>query len=167
MRLSEKKLVTRKLVGFGAALLLLTGTAGGQTPQVEGLKMVHSGLLQAFESGDMQSLQARIHPQAVGFFRNAQRVTELSSRLQVKDVIPPLWADTMRFARTPLDTTYTVLGHTGIVLTTAAFKPLKNPPDPNAQKAKRPRYGRMTHVYTFEAGAWKLVAWHTSDTPVK
>ena len=167
MRLSEKKLVTRKLVGFGAALLLLMGTAGGQTPQVEGLKMVHSGLLQAFESGDIQSLQARIHPQAVGFFRDAQRLTELSSRLQIKDVIPPLWADTMRFARTPLDTRYTVLGHTGIVSTTAAFNPLKNPPDPKAKKAKGPRYGRMTHVYTFEAGAWKLVSWHTSDTPVK
>ena len=147
--------------------VVLMGAAEGQTPEVEGLKMVHSGLLQAFESGDIQSLGAKIHPRAVGFFRDAQRMTELSSRLQVKDVIPPLWADTMRFARTPLYTTYTVLGHTGIVSTTASFKPLKKPPDPNAPKAKGLRYGRMTHVYTFEAGAWRLVSWHTSDTPVK
>ena len=159
--------MTKKIALVGFVVLFLTCAAGGQTPQVEGLKMVHSGLLQAFESGDMQSLQSKIHRQAVGFFRDAQRLTQLSSRLQVKDVIPALWADTMRFARTPLDTTYTVVGHTGIVSTTASFQPLKNPPDPNAQKAKGPRYGRMTHVYTFEAGSWKLVAWHTSDTPVK
>ncbi len=150
-----------------STVFFLVSAAGGQTPEVEGLKVVHSGLLQAFESGDIKSLQARIHPRAVGFFRDAQRLTELSSRLQIKDVIPPLWADTMRFARTPMDTSYTVLGHTGIVSTTASFVPLKNPPANTQKKAREPRYGRMSHVYTFEAGAWKLVAWHTSDTPVK
>ncbi len=149
-----------------AAAILSTQAAVAQTPGVQGLKMAHTGLLQAFESGDMQSLQAGIHPRAVGFFRNAQRVTELSIKMQVKDVVPPLWADTMRFARTPLETKYEVLGETGIVSTTASFVPAKNPP-PGQKKATAPRYGRMTHVYSFQGGVWKLVAWHTSDTPVK
>ena len=105
--------------------------------------------------------QALIHPQAVGFFRTSERVVQLTTSYGPADALPAVIADLGQFIVVPHDTSYRIVGNTGIVSMANILAPAKK-----GERIKE-RSTRSTYVYTSVDGNWKLLSWHTSDTPLK
>ena len=129
------------------------------------LKLAHKMLSEAAKTSNFDLLVPMIHPQALGFMRESQMVVQLGSRSGVREILPPLLVDLSRFLVTPYETTYRVIGGTGIVCMTINAKPIAV--DPKTKKKGEERYSRATYVYTKTDSGWKLLAWHTSETPLK
>lgn len=129
------------------------------------LKITHKMLGEAAKTSNFDLLVPMIHPQALGFMRESQRVVQLGSGYGVREILPPLLVDLSRFLVTPYETIYRVIGETGIVCMTINAKPIAV--DPKTKKKGEERYSRATYVYTKTDSGWKLFAWHTSETPLR
>jgi hypothetical protein len=129
----------------------------GASPE-ESLKAVHQLLERAVASGNISMVSNLVHPQALGFFRESQRLVELRSGYGPAEVLPSVLTDLSGFTSTTYETTYRVVGDVGVVAmtTTAQAK----------DSRVRDRYLRSTYVYMRAQGTWRLLSWHTSDTPL-
>jgi hypothetical protein len=148
-----------KVVCLSAAVLL----AGVSTAQAQGLsreeslKGTHTLLMQAVKSANVAMITSIVHPQAIGFFRESQRPVELKPGVAVGDVVPAILTDLSFFTLTQYETTIRQFGDMGLVVLTSYADSSK----------KADRFLRSTYVYVMAGDAWKLLSWHTSDTPVK
>lgn len=137
------------------------GSGQAQGGPTEGsLKVAHEAMISSMTSGNMPVLQAMIHPQALGFFRESQFPVQIRGDYTAADAVPSVIAELGRFVAIPMTSTvYRVIGQAGIVCMASALQPKKG-------EKQIPRYLRGTYVYVFEDGKWKLVSWHGSDTPL-
>jgi len=129
------------------------------------LKAVHKLMVEAAKTGNLQMLESAIHPQALGFMRESQFPIQLKPDYGVRDFLPPFLADLSRFLVTPYESIVRVVGGTGVVCVTNTAVPTA--PDPKTKKKGDPRFSRATYIYAKTEGRWKLVSWHTSETPLK
>jgi hypothetical protein len=130
-------------------------------PDEASLKLAHETIIKAVTSGNLIVVQGMIHPRASGFFRESQQLVQLSPTLSAATVLPTLITDLGTFASiATTDTGYRLFGTIGIVNLTAFEK--RKPSERGSD-----RYVRGTYVYLWEAGNWKLISWHGSDTPLK
>ena len=127
-------------------------------PDEASLKLTHETVIKSVTAGNLALVQNLIHPQALGFFRDSQQLVRLGSGVTAADILPTLIADLGNFVSTPTETGYRVFGTSGIVYMTT-FQDRKS--------GRGDRYVRGTYVYLWENGAWKMVSWHGSDTPLK
>jgi len=123
------------------------------------LKTAHEALIAGVKTANLTLLQAMIHPNGLGFFRESQRPAQLGSGSSAADVLPAVLADLGRFAAVPTQTIYRVVGQTGIVAMTSQLQAQKG-------SKEQDRYSRGTYVYVVEGGNWKLLSWHGSDSPL-
>jgi hypothetical protein len=99
-----------------------------------------------------------LHPSALGFFRESRVIVQLSPEYGAKEAIPAVLADLANFSISTYEI-YRVVGNTGLVCLTNTFQAKKG-------KKVEDRYLRLTLVYIFTGGNWRLLSWHTSDTPL-
>ena len=123
------------------------------------LKAAHSLFMESLKSADVDSLQASIHPRALGFFRASQRAVLLTARRNIAVLAPSIFSDFARFARTATQNDYRVVGDTGVVCSTLQLVPADG-------KGNR-ESSRVTLIYTFSEGRWRLFSWHSSIVPLK
>ncbi len=142
-----------------AAALLTSGYA--QTGPTEGsLKVVHDTVINSVTKGNVPAVQLILHPQALGFFRESQFPAQVKSGFTTTDALSAVLTELTSFVAFPTtETVYRVVGNVGIVLMTATLEPHKG-------EKKLPRYLRGTYVYVWNDGYWKLLSWHSSDTPL-
>jgi len=139
-------------------------SAAGQTlsPQ-ESLKATHETLMQAVVAANVDRVAAIVHPRALGFFRASTRITELQGSTNLASLAQGLLNDLGEFTagqqQQALGTTIRVLGDTGIVTQTARRESI-------VEKKKLVRFLRTTAVYLQSGDGWKLITWHTSDSPL-
>jgi hypothetical protein len=150
---------------IGLAIVALLGmptAARAQAgPDETSLKLAHETVIKAVTSGNLAVVQGMIHPRASGFFRDSQQLVQLSPTVTAAAVLPTLIADLGTFASiATTDTGYRIFGAIGIVNMTAFEK--RKPSERGSD-----RYLRGSYVYLWEAGNWKLISWHGSDTPLK
>jgi hypothetical protein len=129
-------------------------------PDEASLKLSHETLVKSVTSGNLAVIQAMIHQRASGFFRDSQQLVQLGQSVTAADIVPTLIADLGHFVSTPTDTGYRVLGTVGVVNMTAFQQRKRN-------ERGSDRYVRGTYIYAWEAGNWKLVSFHGSDTPLQ
>ena len=130
-------------------------------PDEASLKLAHETVFKAVVSGTLVVVQGMIHPRASGFFRDSQQLVQLSSTVTAAAVLPTLIADLGTFASiATTDTGYRLFATIGIVNMTAFEK--RKPSERGSD-----RFVRGTYVYLWEAGNWKIISWHGSDTPAK
>ncbi|GEM_PF-2603071 len=143
-----------------AAALLTSGYA--RTGPTEGsLKVVHDTVINSVTKGNVAAVQLILHPQALGFFRESQFPAQVKSGFTTTDALSAVLAELTSFVAFPTtETVYRVVGNVGIALMTATLEPHKG------EKKKLPRYLRGTYVYVWNDGYWKLLSWHSSDTPL-
>ncbi len=115
------------------------------------LKAAHSLFMESLKSADVNALEASVHPRALGFFNVSQRAVLLTAR--------SIFSDFARFARTATQDDYRVVGDTGVVCSTLQLVPAGG-------KGKR-ESARVTLIYTFLEGRWRLFSWHSSNVPLK
>lgn len=139
--------------------VLFTASIYG-TPQENQLKAVHTLIQQAVESGNIPFLEKLIHPRALGFMRGSQFPVQLRMEYSVREAIPGISAELANFITTPYKKVYRVVGDTGIVCATSQSQAKKGTEEAD-------RFSRAMYIYTRLAGAWKLLGWHTSETPLK
>jgi len=148
---------------LAAALVLgLTASSEGQTLTPEAsLKATHEMLMQAVTAANADRVAALVHPRALGFFRNSQQVAELKGRDSLGVLVETLLRDLGEFTadQQSHSTTMRIEGDTGIVTQTSRRETV-------VQKKNVTRYLRTTAVYVRSADGWKLLSWHTSDTPL-
>ena len=146
------------------AIMAVVGCAAlvrAQAPADEqSLKIAHEALFSSVKTANLTLLQAMIHPQALGFFRESQRSVRLGPNYGAADVLPAVLTELGQFLAVPTDTVYRVVGQVGVVLMTAHLQASKGSNLPN-------RTSRATYVYINEGGTWKLLSWHGSDMPLK
>ncbi|MDH4065063.1 MAG: nuclear transport factor 2 family protein [Acidobacteriota bacterium] len=147
-------------IAFILALVLASPLSlrGQDGANQESLKSVHGLLTQAVASGNVSMIGNLVHPQALGFFRDSQQLVQLRSGYGPADVVPAVVADLSQFSSVPYDSVFRVAGDVGIVCQTSNSQP--------KDSRVKPRYLRSTYVYTLVQGNWKLLSWHTSDTPL-
>jgi len=144
-----------------AAALLTSGYAQQVGPTEESLKVVHETVINSITKGNVPAVQSVMHPQALGFFRESQSAAEVKSGFTTTDALSSVLAELTSFVAFPTATTlYRVVGNVGLALMTATLEPHKG------EKKKPPRYLRGTYVYVWNDGYWKLLSWHSSDTPL-
>jgi hypothetical protein len=146
------------------ALVLALATAPVLSAQSaeDAVKTTHETLVAAVKSGNLTLVQSLIHPQAVGFFRASVRLVELSANYRAADALPDVLADLGQFVIVPHETRYRVIGSTAVVSMATSMQA-------NAEAKKdrvKDRSSRSTYVYVAVDGNWKLMSWHTSDTPL-
>ena len=125
----------------------------------ENLRITHESLFGAIKSGNLTMAQALIHPRALGFYRDSQRIVELRPDYGAAEALPSVLADIGRFSAVVYDASYRIVGDTGIVCMANSLQPKK------WEKVKA-RSIRSTYVYINADGNWKLLSWHTSDIPL-
>jgi len=151
----------RLLVACAIAVSASASAVVAQGVSVEDrLKLTHQTSVSAITSGNPAMLEAVIHRNGVGFFRDSQMIVQLGGRYGPKEAIPDVLADLGRFTMATYDTAYRVAGSTGVVCMAMNFQPKKGEKGP-------PRYIRSTWVYADVDGAWRLLSWHSSDIPLK
>jgi len=151
----------RLLVACAIAVSASASAVVAQGVSVEDrLKLTHQTLVSAITSGNPAMLEAVIHRNGVGFFRDSQMIVQLGGGYGPKEAIPDVLADLGRFTMATYDTAYRVAGSTGVVCMAMNFQPKKGEKGP-------PRYIRSTWVYADVDGAWRLLSWHSSDIPLK
>jgi hypothetical protein len=145
------------------AVLALTAAAStaGQTLSAEdSLKATHQTLMEAVVSANAQRVAALVHPQALGFFRGSLRVADLKGGGTLSAMVEGLLSDLGEFtSNLSLSTTLRLVGETGIVTQTSMREQV-------VEKKKVVRSLRTTAVYVRSNDSWKLVSWHTSDSPL-
>ena len=148
------------------ALILAMALAAGPLVRAQSaateqsLKATNEALLAAIKSGNIEMAQALIHPRAVGFFRESQRIAELSAGYTAADALPSVLADIGRFNAVTYSATYRVIGDTGVVC-------MANNMQAKKWEKAGDRFTRSTYVYVSVNGSWRLLSWHTSDIPLK
>jgi SnoaL-like domain len=150
----------RTVLMIGIALLTPVVAAAQPAGSEASLKAVHAVLMQAVTSGNVSAVSNLVNPAALGFFRESERLVQLGSDFGPAQVVPAVVADLGQFSSVPFVTAYRVIGDVGIVAMTSNQQPKKG-------VDVKPRYLRSTYVYTLVQGDWRLVSWHTSDTPLK
>ena len=143
----------------GIGLLSMTVAAAQGAADEPSLKLTHETVIKSVTSANLTTLQAIVHPRAAGFFKDSQQLVQLGGTVTANDVLPTLISDLSRFVSIPTDTEYRVIGPAGIVNLTAVLRAKKG-------EKQGDRFVRGTYIYLFENGAWKLVSWHGSDTPL-
>ncbi len=145
------------------AIMALVGCAAlmrAQTPSDEQtLKTAHEALFSSVKAANLTLLQAMIHPQGLGFFRESVGSVRLGANYSPADVLPAVLTDIGQFVTVPTDTVYRVVGQVGVVLMTAQLQA--------AKKGQPNRSSRATYVYIMDGGNWRLLSWHGSDMPLK
>jgi hypothetical protein len=144
------------------ALALATSPALSAQATEAAVKTAHEALVSAVKSGNLTMAGALIHPQALGFYRESVRLVQLNTSYRAADALPTVLADLGQFVIVPHDTTYRVVGSTAIVSMATSMQA-------NAEAKKdrvKDRSIRSTYVYVAVDGNWKLLSWHTSDTPL-
>ena len=139
-------------------------SAAGQTLSAqESLKATHETLMQAVVAANVERVAALVHPRALGFFRASQRITELQGSANLASLAQGLLKDLGEFTpsqqQQTLGTTVRVVGDTGIVTQTSRRESI-------VEKKKLVRFLRTTAVYIQSPDGWKLISWHTSDSPL-
>jgi hypothetical protein len=124
------------------------------------LKQTHQIMLSAITTGNPAMLDAVLHRNGVGFFRDSQMIAQLGGSYGPKEAIPNVLADLSRFTVAPYDAVYRVAGSTGVVCMAMRFQPKKG-------EKGSPMYIRSTWTYADVDGAWRLLSWHTSNVPLK
>lgn len=154
--------VKKSLLVLTAVLSLgSTGFLKGQSMSAdESLKVTHETLANAVKQGNLTLIQGLIHPRALGFFWDSQMLVELRPDFGPAQALPPVIADLSRFIATPYSATYRVIDDTGVVCMTTSRVPKKGEKQPVG-------YYRLTYVYVQSEGNWKLLSWHSSETPLK
>ena len=127
----------------------------------DSLKTTHEALMQAVGAASAERVSALIHPRALGFFRNSQRVVQLQPG-DLPAIVQGLLKDLgeVTTSQQPLDTSLRVIGETGIVTQTTMRESV-------VSRRKIVRYLRTTAVYLRTPDGWKLTSWHTSDAPLE
>ena len=153
----------RRLV-VACTMIALTTTASALLAQgtsaEDRLKVTHQTLVSAITSGNPAMLEAVLHRNGVGFFRDSQMIVQLGGSYGPKEAIPDVLADVGRFTMAAYDTVYRVAGSTGVVCMAMNFQPKKG-------EKGTPRFIRSTWMYAEVDGAWRLLSWHSSDIPLK
>ena len=129
------------------------------TPE-DRLKQTHQIMMSAITTGNPAMLDAVLHRNGIGFFRDSQMIVQLGGSYGPKEAVPSVLADLSRFTVAQFDAVYRVTGSTGVVCMAMQFQPKKGEKGP-------PRYIRSTWMYADVDGGWRLVAWHSSDIPLK
>jgi len=147
-----------------AVVLAAATSTGSQTLSPEdSLKATHETLMRAVTTVNAERVAALIHPRALGFFRMSQQVAELEGKSALAVFVETLLKDLGEFAvptsQQSLSTRLRVAGDTGIVTQTLLRESV-------IEKKKIVRYLRSTAVYVRSADGWKLISWHTSDSPL-
>jgi hypothetical protein len=156
---SEGGTLKQLVIPFYMIMVLFAGAIRG-TPQEEELKATHTLLQQAVEGGNIPFLKKQIHPRSLGFMRASQFPVQLRMEYSVSDAIPAISAELAQFVTTPYEKVYRVVGDTGIVCATSHSRAR-----PGTEQADR--FNRAMFIYARLGGIWKLVGWHTSETPLK
>jgi hypothetical protein len=149
------------VLAVAVALGAPAAAAAQAGPDEASLKLAHETVIKAVTSGNLAVAQGMVHPRASGFFRESQQLVQLGTGVTASDILPTLFADLGTFASiSATNTGYRAFGTFGIVNMTAFQKRKSSERGPD-------RFVRGTYVYLWDAGNWKLVSWHGSDTPVK
>jgi len=157
-------IMTMRFVLAVAVVLAAATSTGSQTLSPEdSLKATHETLMRAVTTVNAERVAALIHPRALGFFRMSQQVAELEGKSALAVFVETLLKDLGEFAvptsQQSLSTRLRVAGDTGIVTQTLLRESV-------IEKKKIVRYLRSTAVYVRSADGWKLISWHTSDSPL-
>jgi hypothetical protein len=152
----------RNVTARSLALVLALATAPALSAQSteQAVKTAHETLVAAVKSGNLTMAQGLIHPQALGFYRESVRLVELTINYRPADALPSVLADLGQFVIVPHDITYRVVGSTAIVTMSTSMQAAKK-----GERIKD-RSIRSTYVYALVDGNWKLLSWHSSDTPL-
>jgi ketosteroid isomerase-like protein len=146
-----------------AVVVGAAASIAGQTLSPEdSLKATHETLMQAVAAANVDRVAAIVHPKGLGFFRASQQVAELQGSANFASLVQGLLKDLGEFtaSQVSLSTTIRVVGDTGIVTQTSIRDSIVN-------KKKVERHLRTTGVYVRTTDGWKLMSWHTSDTPLE
>jgi hypothetical protein len=147
-------------VSMVLGLLTSITVVSGQS-DIDSLKASHRLLVEAVATGNIDLFVPRIHPRALGFFKNSQLVVKLSPQKTAADMAPSLLADLSTLVSTAMQDEYRVEGDTGVVCST-----FSRTPTTGMDKKKRTEYFRATYVYARHQRNWLLLSWHTSNTPL-
>jgi hypothetical protein len=157
--------VRNVLIGACAVIVLASSplAARAATPE-DSLKLAHETLVSSIVQGNLAMAQGLVHQNALGFFWDSQMLAEIKPEFTAAQALPPIIADLGRFTSTSSSTTYRVVGDTGIVCMTSVRVPTKEAKkeDSKLQTA----YYRLTYTYVRVGENWKLLTWHTSQTPL-
>jgi SnoaL-like domain len=152
---------------IGACVLTLLASsplaARAAAPE-DSLKLAHGTLVSSILQGNLAMAQGLVHQNALGFFWDSQMLAEIKPEFTPAQALTPIIADLGRFTSTNSATTYRVVGDTGIVCMTSVRVPTKEAKkeDSKLQTA----YYRLTYTYVRDGGNWRLLTWHTSQTPL-
>jgi hypothetical protein len=130
----------------------------------DALKLTHSSVVAAITQGNVAMLQGLVHQSALGFFYGSQQVSEVKQGFSVTDAVAPILADLSRFTSTTTGTTYRVVGDTGVVCMTSVRVPTKE--EKKKDSKLQTAYYRLSYTYVRVGAEWKLLCWHTSQTPL-
>jgi SnoaL-like protein len=146
------------------ALVMALATASVLSAQSaeQAVRTTHETLVAAVKSGNLTMAQALIHPQAIGFYRASVRLVELSTKYNAAAALPDVLADLGQFVIVPYDSNYRVIGNTAVVSMATSMQATAEA----KQDRVKNRSIRSTFVYVMVDGNWKLLSWHTSDTPL-
>ena len=143
--------------------LILVTSAFGQSPKLsdqESLRTVHAFLARAIDSGNLDAIASRVHPEAIGFFRDAHESIVLGPKMGIKEIMPALLENLKGMVSVSYDTDYRVFGDTAIVCDRFV---LQRGGRHNRSSAPT----RTTYVYARSEGQWLLVSWHSSAVPLR
>ena len=150
-----------RILRMALATAFLTTVGLSAEADRESLKAVHRMLLESVKDGNVQTVKRLVHPDAVGFFRESQFVSSIAGAGGMETIVPALSADLVQFSVATYDTTFEVIGSTGLVC--AREQQL---PQGFQAKKEGPRFLRSTLVYGWLGGRWQLISWHTSSIPL-
>ena len=158
--LEDHIMMSRWVLALALAVGLTGSTAGQALSPEASLKATHDTLMQAVTAANADRVAPLIHPRALGFFRDSQQVTELKGASNLGPIVAALLRDLGEFTAAQANsTTLLVEGNTGIVTQTSRRETV-------VEKKPVSRYLRTTGVYLRSGDGWKLLSWHTSDTPL-
>jgi hypothetical protein len=164
-RSSMEAFVRNLLIGACVTAILAAAPAVARADAAEdSLKLAHGVLVSSILQGNLAMAQGLVHQNALGFFWDSQMLAEIKPEFTPAQAITPIIADLGRFTNTNSATTYRVAGDTGIVCMTSVRVPTKEAKkeDSKLQTA----YYRLTYTYVRVGENWKLLSWHTSQTPL-
>jgi len=140
-----------KIAFFGALLV--------QSPvdpaDVESLKAAHNDVVEAVESSNLEALAQRIHPSAIGFFRESQFPVKLGMQYDVRKALPDILGSLSDLISANPATEYQAFGGTGVVCENYEAQEI-------VKKKQVTVSRRSTYAYSRLGGRWYLVSWHDS-----
>lgn len=142
-------------IGLLLGVCAQTPAQDGATPET--LRLTHETLVRATSSGNLTRVEAFIHPRALGFFRESQRLVQLRQDYGPADVLPPVLDELAGLNAVDLATEYRVVGQVGVVCLTSDLQVPR----------QRDQFIRSTYVYAYEGNGWRLLSWHNSNMPLE